>query len=264
MAGRATRRWYAVRLLASPFLALAFIAPLSRPEAAVGEKEEDSLPRLLLQGVAVSTFVYAMLTMVKPTLGGTEWGSRHLLSLVPAMVLLGWAAVERMLASRRVVLGQTTFHAAAIPVFITAGALLLASITTTVKGAEVAHGMHQMSGDLARAIEAVPDREIVTSVWWAATSGAPAYPKKQIVSAEDEQHPAPPLFARMRAQGVRTFTVLGRDLNDFIPYAIPEGYVPIRDSQRYAPMHLITRRYMLVQQDEPTQPPAPPSYDQER
>jgi hypothetical protein len=242
--------------LACPFLALAFIAPLGRGDA--GETEDDPLPRLLLQGVAVSTFVYALITMVKPTLGGTEWGSRHLLSLVPAMVLLGWAAVERMLASRRLVLGETTFHPAAMPVFITAAALLLASVATTLKGADVAHGMHQMSGDLARAIEAAPDRTVVTSVWWAATSGAPAYPKKQIVSAEDEQHPAPELFGRMRAENVRTFTLLGRGLNDLIDFAIPAGYVPIRDSQRATPMRLITRRYMLVQEEEPAFAPAPP------
>jgi hypothetical protein len=121
--------------------------------------------------------------------------------------------------------------------------------------------MHRSSGQLARAIESAPDEVIVTTVWWATTMAAPAYPAKKIVSAEDAQHPAPQLFARMRAKGVRTFTLLGWTADDLLLFALPEGYVPVRDTQRAAPMQLKTRRYFLAGEQpeaEPDLPPPPP------
>lgn len=243
---------------ASPILTLALIAPLSRPAAG----ESDSEPtRRLLQALAISTAAYAFITLLKPTLGGTEWGSRHLLSIVPALALLAWAAVEALAATRTESLGAVRWAPQAMPVLVTAVVLLAGSAAVTVQGARVAHSMHRNSGALARAIEQTPDQVVVTTVWWAATMAAPAYPAKQIVSAEDAAHPAPPLFARMRARGVRAFTLLGFSPDDLVGFAIPQGYVPIRDSQRRAPFNLWTRRYFLAGPDaepEPDLPPPPP------
>mgnify|MGYP006138498403 CR=1 FL=1 len=42
--------------------------------------------------------------------------------------------------------------------------------------------------DLPFTREAVPDEVVVTTVWWATTMAAPAYPEKKIMSAEDAQH----------------------------------------------------------------------------
>jgi hypothetical protein len=106
--------------------------------------------------------------------------------------------------------------------------------------------MHVDNRSLAEAIASVPDEVVVSSVWWAPVNGAPGYFDKKIVFAGDPEHPAPPLFTRMKEQGVRTYTLLGYSPHDLGAFALQSGYFLMPESARRAPMGLSFARYYLV------------------
>jgi hypothetical protein len=232
---------------ATPALALAFLAPLRRGEADEGDRRRD-----LLQAVALVTLLYTFVTLLKPTLGGTEWGSRHLLSVLPALILLAWAAVEWMVRRER---------DPAQPVLAAGAALLVLSVAILIHGMQVVHRMHANTRRLTDAVLRNPDEVIVTTVWWAPLNMAPAYPEKKLVFAGDVEHPAPQLFTRMRAQGVRTFSVLSYNPEDLMAFAIPVGYAPIEGATQELPLRLWTQRYALVAAPTDAELPPPPPGD---
>lgn len=239
----------------TPILLLAFMAPLRQRE---DEWEAGKEARPYLQAMALVTLVYSGVTLLKPTLGGTEWGSRHLLSVVPALVLLGWATVEWLLSTRREGVEGVRWHPAAQPILAAGVVLTVLSLLVLGHGANVAWNMHNNSRRLTDALRATPDEVIVTTTWWVPMNAAPVYLEKKFVFA-DQEHPAPPLFTRMRAEGVRTFSVLAFDPRHLMDFAIATGYAPVEGTDQPQPFRLWTRRYTLVA--EPTDadlPPPPP------
>lgn len=244
------RDWAHSPFLACPLLLLAFWAPLRTREAA---DESGKIGCGLFQALAVINAVYLLLNLVKPTLGGTEWGSRHLLSIYPSLVLLGWAAVERLLPAP----GETAWRPGAKPLLVIAGLLLALSLPLLGHGTQTVYGMHQNNRRMADAIRQSPDEVIVTSVWWSGMNGASAFFEKKLLYAGDADHPAPPLFERMKAQGVRSYTLIGYSPWDLSNFSGPLGYLPVQGTDKPAPLGLAMGRYMLAEIPPAAPVPAP-------
>lgn len=241
--------------LVCPLLLLAFGAARPRSKSHRVQDEGASSPRLLGQTVAIVTATYTLITLAKPTLGGTEWGARHLMVTVPALVLLAWSAVESLLPTT----GQPTTgqndasasndeeHAApgrgARPLLGAAGVLVALSVAMQIHGARSIHEGHLRNRVLGDAIASAPDDVIVTAVWWAAMNGAPSYNKKKILYAGDAEHPATPLFGRMAASGVRTFTLIAPEPYNLADFAQPFGYFPIEGTIRQTSHSLYLNRF---------------------
>jgi hypothetical protein len=241
--------WAHSPFLACPLLLLAFWAPLRSR----GQDEATHIRAGLFQALVVINGVYTLMNLLKPTLGGTEWGSRHLLSIYPSLVLLGWAAVEQLLPAP----GETTWRPGTRPLVGTAALLLALSLPLLVHGSQSVYGMHRNNRAMADAIRQCPDDVVVTSVWWSSMNGAPAFFDKKILYAGDSDHPAPPLFERMRAHGVKSYTLVGFSEWDLSAFAGPLGYLPVQGTDRRAPLGLAMGRYMLGEVPPPAPAPAP-------
>lgn len=252
--------WAHSPFLACPLLLLAFWAPLRSGDPT---DEPERIRSGLFQALVLINGVYTLMNLVKPTLGGTEWGSRHLLSIYPSLVLLGWAAIERLLPSPV----ETTWRPGSKALVGVAGLLLALSVPLLVHGSQTVYGMHQNNRAMADAIRQCPDEVVVTSVWWSSMNGAPAFFDKKILYSGDAEHPAPPLFQRMRAQGVRSYTLVGFSVWDLSAFAGPVGYLPVQGTDRRAPLGLAMGRYMLGEvppsapASTPADPNLPPSMD---
>lgn len=251
--------------LVCPLLLLAFgvarprLRPRSKHASSAAEAEEAegaSNPRLLGQTLALVTAVYTMLTLVKPTLGGIEWGTRHLLSTVPALTVLAWSAIESLLPeaeggeaeggepARGGPSGRgMKWQPGARPLLGMAGAMAVLSVALQVHGVRIVHEIHVRNRVLSDAIASAPDEIIVSTVWWAAMSGATAYNQKKILYAGDPDHPAGPLFSLMAQRGVRTFTLVAPDPRNLSDMARPLGYIPIRGTVRPASYGLYLNRF---------------------
>jgi len=242
--------WAHSPFLACPLLLLAFWAPLRNRAS----QEESSHTRTaLLQALVLINGIYTLMNLLKPTLGGTEWGSRHLLSIYPSLVLLGWAAVEQLLPAT----GESTWRPGTKPLVAIAGLLLVISVPLLAHGTKTVYGMHRNNRAMADVIRNCPDDVVVTSVWWSGMNGASAFFDKKLLYAGDAQHPAPPLFERMRANGVRSYTLIGFSPWDLSTFSGPVGYMPVQGTDRQAPLGLATGRYMLGEIPPAVPAPAP-------
>ncbi|MBV9865336.1 MAG: hypothetical protein JO316_08305 [Abitibacteriaceae bacterium] len=244
--------------LACPFLALAFAASwptvFSRtrndtPRQQTLEDETDE-PRLLWQILVWFTFIYTLFNLLKPTLGGTEWGSRHLLVIVPILTLLAWSAVESLLPEE----SPTFYLSPQSGVLLTGmGMLLVMSVALQYHAFKIIDAMHEENHQLSEAIAAAPDKVIVSSVWWAGMNAAPIYMDKQMLYAGDPDHPAPPLFERMRQAGIKNYTLLGFQPYDLANFSGAVGYVPIPDTIRDTTLYLRLNRFELSPGPPPQQ-----------
>jgi hypothetical protein len=125
-------------------------------------------------------------------------------------------------------------------------ALLLAlSLALQAHGYRVVHAMHRDNRRLADAIAAAPDEVVVSSVWWAPLIAAPVYGRKQILYAGDPDHPAVPLFFRMRQADVPGYTLIGYDPYDLSSFALQAGYLPVANSAEPASVRLWRARYAV-------------------
>lgn len=233
--------------LVCPLLLLAFGAarPRSQSAAPTAQAEGASDPRLLAQTLALVTALYAMLTLMKPTLGGMEWGTRYLLSAVPALMLLAWSSIESLLPSAQGGASGLKWQPGARPLLGMAAAMTVLSVALQIHGARIIHEIHARNRILSDDIASAPDEVIVSAVWWAPMSAATAYNHKQILYAGDEDHPAAPLFSRMAKSGVRTFTVIAADPRNLSDLARPFGYAPIEGTVRQTSQHLFLNRFGL-------------------
>ena len=246
-------------LLVCPLLLLAFGArpSLSRPQTPADNspplshtdaETQAADGRLVTQTVALVTAAYTMMTLVKPTLGGMEWGSRHLLVIVPALVLLSWLAVENLLPQRDFHAARWQWSTGARPL-LAGGAILAAlSLALQLHGADVIHKIHGRNRQLSDMIAAVPDKVIVTAVWWAPLSGARSYMGKKVLYAGDRDHPAPPLFFRMSQNDIPSYTLIGFHPLDLSRFALPFGYVPVEGTTQSAPHELYLNRFVLIKE----------------
>lgn len=234
--------WPHSPFLACPLLLLAFCAPFRREASGTATPEPADQARPLLQAVLLVTLLYTLINLLKPTLGGTEWGSRHLLSIYPALVIAGWLAIERLLPT---VTGESRPEAR--PILAACAALAVLSLALLVHGARVVHGMHVNNRAMADTISATQDDVVVTTSWWAPMNAAPAYYGKKILYAGDLEHPAPPLFERMRDQGVKSYTLLGFHPRDLWAFSSQVGYLPVPGTDRRTPMGLTMARYRLLE-----------------
>ena len=205
--------------LVSPFLALAFAAPLRRTS------DERDTSRLARQLLAVVMAAYTLAVLFSPTLGGTEWGSRYLLATVPALVVLAWSAVERFLPEQGA-RATGSWEPGAKPLLIGMALLVIAAVALQLRGYRVIHNMHRQNRELADAVVQTQDPVIVTGVWWIATAAAPVYPERQFLYADPSRTPTP-LLERMRVDGVERFTWIGRSPREIVEQATDAGYVPL-------------------------------------
>jgi hypothetical protein len=97
---------------------------------------------------------------------------------------------------------------------------------------------------LADAIAGSPDDVVISSVWWAATTAAPAYIDKKILYAGSADHPLPPLLERMRAENIHTFTLVGYTPNDLLSFAWEAGFYPVEGTEQRTAHGLFLRRYI--------------------
>lgn len=234
--------WAHSLFLASPLLVLAFAAGRGEPDG--------SETRLLRQGIAVFAVVYLCLTLPKPTLGGTEWGARHLLVLVPALTLLASAAIENLLPKGR------NWQPGARPLLGGIGLLIALSFWLQIHGFRIVERMHERNREIARAIADTPDQVIVGAEWWPALNGAPSYLGKKMLFAGDTEHPALPLLERMRGASVRSFTLISYApqipiWTDALRYL---GYVPVANATRSVGWGLTMSRYLLLDLPAPRAP----------
>lgn len=233
-----------------PLLALAFAR---QPRDERKDNGDDDDVRLLWWVLGVITAVYALVALLKPTLGGTEWGSRYLLITVPALTLFAWSAVESLLPARG---NGGAWRPGAKPIL--AGIALLTGMTVWLQfyGFRTIEETHWSNRRLADALEQTPDEVIVSAVWWAPLNAAPAYFRKKILYAGDADHPAGPLFERMRAANVRTYTLLGFSPLNLSDFSRPLGYVPLANTHQPTVFGLHLNRYLLLDLPEPpTQSP---------
>ena len=243
--------WPHSPFLACPFLVVAFAAPLvlicpseEFPPAISQTNPVDF--GLMRRMVAIAAAVYLLANLLKPTLGGTEWGSRHLLGIVPCAVLLSGCAIENWLfdsESRRRTANRS---------FVGASLLLVAlSFAITLHGTRIVYQMHTRNRALADAVAALPNEPILTSVWWMMPNAAPAYPLRRVIFGGDLEHTPNPVLARLRQARIPTFTLVGfaneqGTTNDLLIFAREYGYVPISQTDISLPMGLASRRYLLV------------------
>lgn len=242
--------------LVCPLLLLAFGVSRPRPRGAATEAEGASKERVLAQTLALVTALYAALTLIKPTLGGIEWGTRHLMSTVPALVILAWSAIESLLPAApsdapaynirgRQAERGLAWQPGARPLVGIAAAMIVLSVAMQVRGARVVHAIHVrnriMTDDIARA----PDEVIVSTVWWAPMNAASAYNQKKILYAGDRDHPAPPMLLRLARAHVPTFTLLSPDPDAMTELADLFGYAPIPGAARPTSNNLYLNRFAL-------------------
>ncbi|MCC2672930.1 MAG: hypothetical protein K0Q72_5402 [Armatimonadetes bacterium] len=243
------RRWWPVTLVVELGLIANSVWLLHDPDA---PEQPDRRP---LQAVILITLFYTVVNLLKPTLGGTEWGSRHLLSVYPALLVLGWSALEPLLPAK----SGDRWRPEARPLLGAVGVLTLLSALILGHGLMVVRGMHENNRDLADALEKIPDEVVVCSSWWAPMNAAPAYYRKKLLFAGDPEHPAPPLFQRMARQGVQSYTLVGYGPWDLSNFAAPAGYMPVTGANQQVPLGLVTNRFTLVGEMPPAapEPPAP-------
>ena len=85
---------------------------------------------------------------------------------------------------------------------------------------------------------------------------------KKLLFTGDAEHPAPQLFTRLRAQGVRTITVLGgQEVAPLVNFAMAVGYAPVEGTDQQQPFRLWTRRYALLAAPLDSELPPPPPGD---
>lgn len=238
--------------LVCPLLLLALAVPVTPNENATREPGARSaadalVPRPdLLRFLIIFIVVYAVLTMLKPSLGGTEWGSRHLLVTVPAMVILAWLTVESMLPPPGAFLEVALQRAETLPLLNGFALLLLLSIGMQYHGFQTVYNMHEYNRRLTEAVADSPDQVIVITRWWAGVSAAPLYYRKWFVYA-DREHPAPPLFARMQQEGIKSYTLIGENPRELSDFSRPFGYVPVPGAaDEVGAYRFYTNRYELV------------------
>ena len=244
--------WPHSPFLACPLLLLGFCAPIRRERSE--EDPSSGFDRQAAQAVVLICLFYTVVNLLKPTLGGTEWGSRHLLSVYPCLVVLGWAALEPLLPQGTA--GERSPGAGWL--LGVAGAMAALSVLILGHGMFVVRGMHQNNRALADAVALLPDDVVVCSSWWAPMNGAPSYYDKKLVFA-DQTHPAPALFERMAAQGVRSYSLLGFSAWDLSRFSAPSGYMPVYGTDRKLPLGLATGRYTRVDEMPPAAPAASPT-----
>jgi len=257
--------WPHSPFLACPLLLVAFCAPLRReaPSSEATVTAADDSARLGIQAVAMVTLLYTLINLLKPTLGGTEWGSRHLLSIYPALIVIGWLGLERLLPAT----GEA-WRPGARPILSACAVLAAFSLALLVHGSLVVHRMHVNNRAMADTITGALDDVVVSTSWWAPMNGAPSYYDKRVVYAGDPEHPAPPLFQRLKEQGVQSYTLIGFHTRDLWAYSSPVGYMPMPGSDRHVSLGLVSARYVLmapkpsapVQQAPPTDSGLPPSH----
>ena len=247
-----------------PLLALAFAARGSRAETAEGAPAEDPERARIWQFMALVTALFALMVLVMPPLGGTEWGSRYLLITVPALILFACRTVEEQLA---VALSSrpTRERAPAMALLSGMGALLLITGALQVAGYRKILDIHRWNEQLAKDILNRPERVVVYTVWWAPMNAAPAYPQKMTVYAGDPTHSATGLFARLRLAGIKDYLLVGFNPGDISRYALPLGYVADPRSARPSTYGLWLCEYHLQEQSPrsttPTDSGVPPSED---
>lgn len=243
--------WPHSLFLACPFLLLAFAAAPSRivpstPSADNARSAEDAAETgLLWQVIVVFTIVYTLFDLLKPTLGGTEWGSRHLLVTVPALTLLAWRAVESLLPIEGLAATPVDWQPQEMTILGGIPVLLVMSLSLQWHGFTVINNMHEENHQVALAIERAPDKVVVSSIWWAAMNAAPAYMNKQILYAGDPSHPATPLFAQMRAAGIKSYTLVGTAPDELSFFSGPFGYRPIPNTVQATSLNLRLNRYQI-------------------
>ncbi len=248
------RDWPHSLFLACPLLALAFGAARKPParRADTGTTEtlsaEKSEARQLAQTMGIVTVVYTIASLLKPNLGGTEWGARYLLITVPVLSLLVWSTVESLLPERGEKNGVASWQPGAKPVLAGMALLLAVSLVLQVHGFRIIHNMHQENRRLTDAFLQAPDDVIVSAVWWAPLCAAPAYPHKQILYAGEPAFPAIPLFEKMRAARVPGYTLIGFSPWNLSDFSRPYGYFALVDAARPTAQRLYTNRFALVEE----------------
>ena len=246
-------RWVHSLFLACPLLLLAFGAASRRAEPDDQEPEHNAEadPRLLEQTIALVTVVYTALSLVKPTLGGTEWGARHLLITVPALTLLAWSVIENLLPPRKAAADLPAGPPGAKPLLACAALLVGLSLALQVHGFRIVYKVHRSNRQLTDRIAQSPDAVIVSAVWWAPLNAAPAYYRKKIVYAGDPYHHPAPLFQRMQAAHVLGYTLIGRDSPwNLSRFSRPFGYAAVPDAARPIALHLYLNRFALIEMPE--------------
>ena len=202
--------------------------------------------RLLLQVIGLVTAIYTIPTIMKPTMGGTEWGARTLLAIVPGLVLLAWAPIERLLDQRGEKAEARRHAAGTRPLLVGMSLVILLSAALQVRGFRTARTMHERSRQVADAIARSPDDVILTSVWWVPMNAASEfYGGKRILFANGPTYATFPLFQRLRQAGVRSYTLLGFGPTDLFDAAVLAGYEAIPGAARPGPFGLQLNRFGL-------------------
>ena len=236
--------------LVAPFLALAFATPLRRTS------DERDTSRLARQLLAVVTAAYTLAVLFAPVLGGTEWGSRYLLATVPALVVLAWSAVERLLPEPGA-RATGSWEPGAKPLLVGMALLVIAALALQFRGYRVIHNMHRQNRELADAVVQTRDPVILTGVWWIATAAAPVYPERQFLYyGRDPSRTLTPLLERMRVDGVERFTWIGRSPPEIAEQATDAGYAPLVPTLTRAAYDLYRMQYVSFERLlEETAPP---------
>jgi hypothetical protein len=181
------------------------------------------------------------LNLAKPTLGGIEWGARHLLSVVPALAVLACSAIESLLPTP----GEK-WQPGARPLVALSVAMVALSVAMQMHGARIVHAILVRNHILTQDIAKTPDEVIVSMVWWAPVNAAAIYNQKKILYAGDSEHPAPALMLRLANANVQAFTLLSPNPNDLAGVAGAFYYVPVRGAIRPTSQNLYFNRFVRV------------------
>jgi hypothetical protein len=155
--------------------------------------------------------------------GGLEWGARFALPFYPLLAILiawGWKAesgIPRLIASFLICLG----------------------FAFQVRGLLTIREDKQINAALNRAIQATPEANVVTDLWWLLPNAAPFYPSKAIYSAASPTEIAA-WAIRARTQGVDSFDLVTLD------YALPAAVKANLPGYELRIRELIVIKHLLV------------------
>lgn len=243
-----------------PFLALAFAARLPRTgQAAPDGPSAPPESRRWWVFLALAAAVFSLVELLLPTLGGTEWGARNLLIPVPILVLFACLTLEDWSADWKARRGAAGSPAPSAMLLGGAGALLALTVLLQANGYSRFLSMHRWNQQLTRDLLATPERVVITTSWWAPLNAAPAYPHKQLLYAGDPEHPATPLFLRMRMANIPSYLLLGESPKYLSDFSGPLGYSADPASVRPTAYGLWLCRYTLHPEAELGSPAPEPS-----
>jgi hypothetical protein len=149
-----TSVFWATGLLAATPLLLPALFPPVRSEAPA-EPDSDSGNRAIgwLRAAAV---VFVVLVLVNPKTPGMDWGSRYLLTMLPAYLLVAWHALARHIRD------APSFR----PALAAAAVLIAVSIYSQCRGLAAVDADMARSRKLFDIVERLPAQTTVAADWW--------------------------------------------------------------------------------------------------